>query len=219
MGRLIRRVLFTGRFRDTGWTAISLGTTLPQPSSGLPGNGTGSPIVPCLTLLRTRFTEPTASPRSLVGSYPTVSPLPGACAPGGLLSVALSRGLPRVGVTHRPALWSPDVPRRTIETVRRDRLADPLAVQVYRRRPGPDRRGIRSPTTVARSPGSGAAQRPDSSVRTRMRSHSGHSTTSSGAERRTDSRSEPVSVMPQPPQVRARRSAAPTPPPRTRRCS
>ena len=32
-------------------------------------------------------------------------------AGGGLLSVALSRGLPRVGVTHRPALWSPDVPR------------------------------------------------------------------------------------------------------------
>lgn len=30
---------------------------------------------------------------------------------GGLLSVALSRGLLRVGVTHRPALWSPDVPR------------------------------------------------------------------------------------------------------------
>lgn len=149
MGRLIRRVLFTGRFRDTGWTAISLGTTLPQPSSGLPGNGTGSPIVPCLTLLRTRFTEPTASPRSLVGSYPTVSPLPGACAPGGLLSVALSRGLPRVGVTHRPALWSPDVPRRTIETVRRDRLADPLAVQVYRRRPAPDRRGIRGRSPLA----------------------------------------------------------------------
>ena len=151
MGRLIRRVLFTGRFRDTGWTAISLGTTLPQPSSGLPGNGTGSPIVPCLTLLRTRFTEPTASPRSLVGSYPTVSPLPGACAPGGLLSVALSRGLPRVGVTHRPALWSPDVPRRTIETVRRDRLADPLAVQVYRRRRAPDRRGIRGPFADRRS--------------------------------------------------------------------
>ena len=31
---------------------------------------------------------------------------------GGLLSVALARGLPRVGVTHRCALWSPDVPRR-----------------------------------------------------------------------------------------------------------
>ena len=32
-------------------------------------------------------------------------------AAGGLLSVALSRGSPRVGVTHRPALWSPDFPR------------------------------------------------------------------------------------------------------------
>ena len=32
-------------------------------------------------------------------------------APGGLFSVALSRGLPRVGVTHRLALWSPDFPR------------------------------------------------------------------------------------------------------------
>src|SRR5690606_19189763 len=30
---------------------------------------------------------------------------------GGLLSVALSRGFPRVGVTHRPPLCSPDVPR------------------------------------------------------------------------------------------------------------
>ena len=32
---------------------------------------------------------------------------------GGLFSVALSRGSPRVGVTHHPALWSPDFPRRT----------------------------------------------------------------------------------------------------------
>ena len=30
---------------------------------------------------------------------------------GGLLSAALSRGFPRVGVTHRPALWCPDFPR------------------------------------------------------------------------------------------------------------
>ena len=28
------------------------------------------------------------------------------------VSVALSRGFPRVGVTHRPALWCPDFPRR-----------------------------------------------------------------------------------------------------------
>jgi hypothetical protein len=32
---------------------------------------------------------------------------------GGLFSVALSRGSPRVGVTDHPALWSPDLPRRT----------------------------------------------------------------------------------------------------------
>ena len=47
-----------------------------------------------------------------VVSYTTLSPLPRTPrGRGGLLSVALSRGLLRVGVTHRPALWSPDVPR------------------------------------------------------------------------------------------------------------
>ncbi len=35
-------------------------------------------------------------------------------AAGGLLSVALSRGSPRVGVAHHLALWSPDLPRRDI---------------------------------------------------------------------------------------------------------
>ena len=66
-----------------------------------------------LTLLRAGFAEPTGSPRPLVVSCTTVSPLP---APtevdaGGLFSVALSRGSPRVGVAHRPALRSPDLPR------------------------------------------------------------------------------------------------------------
>ncbi len=46
---------------------------------------------------------------------------------GGLFSVALACGLPRVGVTHHPALRSPDVPRATFVT--RDRLVDPSAVQ------------------------------------------------------------------------------------------
>ena len=31
--------------------------------------------------------------------------------PGGLFSVALSRGSPRVAVSNHPALWSPDFPR------------------------------------------------------------------------------------------------------------
>jgi len=61
----------------------------------------------------------------------TPGPLINQRASGGLLSVALSRGLLRVGVTHRPALWSPDVPRRLPQPCgccsRRDRLADPFA--------------------------------------------------------------------------------------------
>src|SRR5205807_7068107 len=47
--------------------------------------------------------------RPPVGSYPTISPLP-AASTGGVISVALSFGSPRLGVTQRPALWSPDFP-------------------------------------------------------------------------------------------------------------
>src|SRR6266571_2071950 len=65
-----------------------------------------------LTLLRVGFTEPPGSLRALVVSYTTVSPLPPGQAGGGLFSVALSRGSPRVGVTDHPALRSPDLPRR-----------------------------------------------------------------------------------------------------------
>ncbi len=96
----------------TAVTAISLGPTLPSASSGLPEDSASSLSVLCLTLLRARFTERIRSPGPLVVSYTTVSPLPTSAA-GGLLSVALSRGLLRVGVTHRPALWSPDVPRHS----------------------------------------------------------------------------------------------------------
>jgi len=50
-----------------------------------------------------------------VRSYRTVSPLPDPGlrrAIGGLLSVALVvRVLPRMAVSHHPALWSPDFPR------------------------------------------------------------------------------------------------------------
>lgn len=45
---------------------------------------------------------------------------------GGLFSVALACGLPRVGVTHHPALRSPDVPRATCVT--RGRLVNPSAI-------------------------------------------------------------------------------------------
>ena len=48
-------------------------------------------------------------------SYTTVSPLPSRCALGGLFSVALSRGSPRVAVNNHPALWSPDFPRQILK--------------------------------------------------------------------------------------------------------
>ena len=104
-------------------TAIYLGAASPQPSSGPPDTETSSLIGVCLTLLRARFTQRARSLGPLVVSYTTVSPLPPACAGGGLLSVALSRGLLRVGVTHRPALRSPDVPRRS-RSPSRGRVSD-----------------------------------------------------------------------------------------------
>jgi len=49
------------------------------------------------------------SPLPLVSSYLTFSPLPRANR-GGLVSVALSLGLPPLGITQHPALWSSDFP-------------------------------------------------------------------------------------------------------------
>ena len=45
-----------------------------------------------------------------------------------MLSVALSRGSPRVGVTDHLAVWSPDLPHRAT-TARRDRPADSPAIK------------------------------------------------------------------------------------------
>ena len=45
----------------------------------------------------------------------TFCAFPMACANGGLFSVALSRGSPRVDVIDHPALRSPDLPRRRLE--------------------------------------------------------------------------------------------------------
>src|SRR5262245_9136169 len=111
--------------------AIHLGLPSPTGSSGPPAGSGGPPSNACaghrlaaialLTLLRVGFTEPSRSPGMLVGSYPTVSPSPAAeprrsavIDDGGLFSVALSRGSPRVAVNNHPALWSPDVPRRRL---------------------------------------------------------------------------------------------------------
>ena len=102
----------------------------PQTLAQSPGGAETTPGS-LLTLLRVGFAKPLESPQALVVSYTTVSPLPGyrtqARYPGGLLSVALSRGSPRVGVTDHPALRSPDLPHRDQES-RRGRPAGSPAV-------------------------------------------------------------------------------------------
>jgi len=59
------------------------------------------------------FTELLTSPSELVSSYLTLSPLSTFAlrtTVDGLLSVALSLGLPPVPVRNHPVLWSPDFP-------------------------------------------------------------------------------------------------------------
>lgn len=100
---------------------IYLGGTLPCRSSSSPGNSASRvnvPYWPCSG----RGLPCDARHRASGALLPHLFTLTRAA--GGLFSVALSRGLPRVGVTHRPALRSPDVPRFT--RVSRGRLAGPV---------------------------------------------------------------------------------------------
>src|SRR5581483_9319637 len=83
-----------------------------RPTWGLLLSEPGGPPGPTLGLAPGGVYLAARSPGSLVRSYRTVSPLPvrrGAI--GGLLSVALSCGSPRLAVSQHPALWSPDLPR------------------------------------------------------------------------------------------------------------
>ena len=103
--------ILSRRCRQRPWVAIHL--------CGPPGDCTRRcerATVPCLALLRVGFAEPPGSPRALVRSYRTVSPLPVTVRSpgrpiGGLFSVALSCGSPRLAVSQHPALRSPDLPR------------------------------------------------------------------------------------------------------------
>ncbi len=75
-----------------------------------------------MALLRVGFTKP-ARHRTAGALLPHLFTLTSRTAPskkeskdcrrGGIFSVALSLGLPPVGVTHHPALWSPDFPPRS----------------------------------------------------------------------------------------------------------
>jgi hypothetical protein len=107
-------------FAAPGGDHFSRAQRLPGASSSRPGSGYGASrpaafpwerTSSCLALLRVGFAEPDRSPGLLVSSYLTVSPLPPGFDPdGGFLSVALSLTSRPVGVTHHPALRSPDFP-------------------------------------------------------------------------------------------------------------
>ena len=53
---------------------------------------------------------------------------------GGLFSVALSRGFPRVGVTHHRALWSPDFPRHVNAAITRPTRSNAKGTPPQRRK-------------------------------------------------------------------------------------
>ncbi len=85
--RPVRRVLWPGHLAALPRSAtIPLGLPSPAGSSGPPAGSGGPPSNACAgrslsrptlsTLLRVGFTEPPGSPRALVVSYTTVSPLP-----------------------------------------------------------------------------------------------------------------------------------------------
>ena len=109
---------------------------------------------PYSSLLREGLAPPPVTRLSRVGSYPTISPLPvppratsqrpaGSSAIGGVVSVALSLGSPRVAVNDLPALWSPDFPPANV-TARRRSSVHLRPTQTYRiGNPGGD--GFRQP--------------------------------------------------------------------------
>ena len=99
--------------------AIPLGRRLPAGSCGLPeGLAGGQPIPSARPCSGWGLSSRRGHPRRWCALTAPFHPyLCGSSARGvgaaigGLFSVALSCGSPRLGVTQHPALWSPDVPR------------------------------------------------------------------------------------------------------------
>jgi len=111
--------------------SICLGRQLPDASSGQPGADAApgqrrSPkgLAPYSALLRAGFGQPVChhTAGALLPHHFTLAHL----AAGGVVSVPLSVGSPRLGVTQRPALWSSDFPQPPLGD--RGRLAHSTAI-------------------------------------------------------------------------------------------
>ena len=100
--------------RVLSWAAIPLGPASPQDSSDQPGNDAGRVMVPLFGLAPGGVCRAGLLPDSRCALAAPFHPCHACLATpfGGLLSVALSVGSRRPGVTWHPALWSPDFPRR-----------------------------------------------------------------------------------------------------------
>jgi len=105
-----------------GWSSPTTSSSLPAASLCL--NRETSGLTVWVTPRRLFGLAPTggypatAVTSGAVGSYPTVSPLPGKSfdPTGGLFSVALSVAFRRPGVTWQSTLWSSDFPRVPCDT-------------------------------------------------------------------------------------------------------
>lgn len=200
--RSVRRVLFPRAVTPARATVIHLGPALPQGSSGLPDCASRkrieraalehslSDLAPGGVYLAAAVT---GGAGGLLHHRFTLTP--GPRTEGGLFSVALSRGSPRVAVNHHLALWSPDVPRRAPEGARRDRPTDssagrrvPSTLRTARpfRRPRDSSAPARPP--IPRESPSSRAGSPRSRPPGRPRTARG-----AGRRRRTAQRSVPAS--------------------------
>lgn len=185
MSQPIRRVLSLVAVTRGQVAAIHLDLLLPACSSGLPGSSGGPPSnAPCLALLPVGFTKPPSSPRALVVSYTTVSPLP-----DGIVRRSVFCGtVPRVTPGGRYPPLCPVEPGRSSapDHRRRDRLADSSAAASLprprsRQRPataiavaGAAKAAWAPPQPAGHIPGPG--DNPRSSQSTRGRSRSGQKT-------------------------------------------
>jgi hypothetical protein len=134
----ISRVLYLRSVTGPEAAIIHLGTPLPAPSSGLPGHIGRAALKRVLYGLApggVYLADPvTRIAGGLLHHLFTLTagklfPLRRMLFGGGFFSVALACGFPRVGVTHHPALWSPDFPRWFFrKRIQRDRLANPSSL-------------------------------------------------------------------------------------------
>ncbi len=125
---------------------INLGGVSPHPSSGLPGGiggATQPPARPC-----SRWGLPSHQVALvLVGSYPTVPPLP---CPGGLLLYGPVRGSPLPGVTRHPAPESGLSSGRTCVCARDHLLLSPVLIDSSTSRKGSNEEGQQQDDTTKR---------------------------------------------------------------------